>query len=60
MIVVVTSGDCEVLVLSIYFKISPVTEVEIKLQMDNFHKPHSEDQGKAESREMNHDVITDY
>lgn len=53
-------GDREVLwVLSIYLKIGPVTEVAKNLQMDTFHKPHSEDhsEGKAECREMKHDAI---
>lgn len=42
----------------IYFKTGPVTGVEMKLQRDIFYKPHSEDQGKPESREMKHDAIT--
>lgn len=54
------SGDREVLkALSISLKIGSVTEVEKKLQMDIFHKPHSEDhsEGKAQCREMKHDAI---
>lgn len=46
------SGDREVLkVLSIYLTIGPVTEVEKKLQMDIFHKPHSEDHSEGKGGE---------
>lgn len=40
------SGDCE-----IDLKTGSVPGVKMKLQMNVLHEPHSEDQGKTESRE---------
>ena len=52
-------GDGDIIVVfSIYFKIGPVTGVEMRLQMYIFRKSYSGDQGKAASREMRQDAIT--